>query len=288
VVQPCSIINCVVEGRSWDVQHWIETLSKSNCMDYFSLQQAFSDELEPIEFLMQSDVEIIKNDFFVLNEIYSRLSDQQSKREFESVLNFRYNRDIRYMKDFNFRLKDQYFESFLDIDDNPVFIDGGGFNGQTSLEFSKLYPNYASIHYFEPSPEYFAVSKKVLQSTGKVQFYNSGLWSSKGIMQFNPSLNSASRFDENGGIRVATTTIDEAIIGKVSFIKLDIEGAEKEAIEGAENTIRSFKPAMAVCVYHKQEDYFKVPLLLLSYHPDYKIYFRHYTQGVFESVMYFI
>ena len=74
----------------------------------------------------------------------------------------------------------------------------------------------------------------------------------------------------------------------MDFIKLDIEGAEIEAINGAIATIKKFKPKMAVCIYHNQSDFIEIPKLALKLNPGYKIYVRHYTQGVFETVMYFV
>ena len=69
---------------------------------------------------------------------------------------------------------------------------------------------------------------------------------------------------------------------------MDIEGAEENAIRGGEKLIKKYKPKLAICVYHQQRDFLKIPELILSYNSDYKIYLRHYTQGVFETVMYFV
>ena len=74
----------------------------------------------------------------------------------------------------------------------------------------------------------------------------------------------------------------------MDFIKLDIEGAEQDAIDGAKNTIRKYKPILAICIYHKAEDWYKIPEKVLEIEKDYDIYLRHYMEGIFESVMYFI
>ena len=71
-----------------------------------------------------------------------------------------------------------------------------------------------------------------------------------------------------------------------TFIKMDIEGAEKEAILGAENIIRIQKPKMAVSIYHKREDIWELPKLLLEMNPEYRFYLRHYSFRDAETVLY--
>ena len=69
---------------------------------------------------------------------------------------------------------------------------------------------------------------------------------------------------------------------------MDIEGAEQDAIEGAKSTIAKYTPILAICIYHKAEDWYKVPEKVLEINSNYKIYLRHYMEGIFETVMYFI
>jgi hypothetical protein len=95
--------------------------------------------------------------------------------------------------------------------------------------------------------------------------------------------------DESGNIRIEVDSIDHVTQGeKVSFIKMDIEGAELEALRGAQNTIRQHKPKLAVCVYHMQEDLVTIPQYILSLREDYKLYLRHYGNSCTETVLYAI
>ena len=107
-------------------------------------------------------------------------------------------------------------------------------------------------------------------------------------MLFDASLGSASKLSGAGTVRVEATSLDAAVTGKVDFVKLDVEGAEFKALIGAAKTIEKHKPKLAVCVYHDQLDFLRIPELILGAHPDYKVYLRHYTQGVFETVMFFV
>ncbi len=81
--------------------------------------------------------------------------------------------------------------------------------------------------------------------------------------------------------------LDEAIGEESpSFIKMDIEGAELEALKGAKNIIQKYAPKLAVCVYHKPEDMEEIPQLLLEYNPNYRFYLRHYSLTMNETVLY--
>ena len=72
------------------------------------------------------------------------------------------------------------------------------------------------------------------------------------------------------------TTIDDFVreknIPKVDFIKMDIEGAELDALKGAINTIKTFKPKLAICIYHKPEHFYEIPTFIKSIVPEYKIW----------------
>jgi hypothetical protein len=71
-----------------------------------------------------------------------------------------------------------------------------------------------------------------------------------------------------------------------TFIKMDIEGAEPDALEGARHTFEMHHPAAAICVYHASEHLWRVPLLLQAMCPDSKIYLRRYAEECWELVVY--
>lgn len=73
---------------------------------------------------------------------------------------------------------------------------------------------------------------------------------------------------------------------RITFIKMDIEGAEKEALVGAQNIIRNQKPKLAISIYHKKEDIWELPALLLEMNPEYQFYLRHYSLREAETVLY--
>lgn len=82
--------------------------------------------------------------------------------------------------------------------------------------------------------------------------------------------------------------LDEIVEDRITFIKMDIEGAEHNALLGAEKTIKKYHPKLAICVYHSIEDYIILPLMLKQFNPNYKFYFRQHSATSSESVIYAI
>jgi hypothetical protein len=91
---------------------------------------------------------------------------------------------------------------------------------------------------------------------------------------------------------ISVTSLDSFVekekIPKVDFIKLDIEGAERNALNGMEMTIRQFKPKLAVCVYHRYDDIIVIPQFIKTLHPGYRLFLDHFYDGLTETVMFFL
>lgn len=114
-----------------------------------------------------------------------------------------------------------------------------------------------------------------------------GLWKEKDKLHFN-SMDDGSRIQNEGDLIIQTISLDEFFeeIEPPTFIKMDIEGAELMALRGGASILRRYHPKLAISVYHKTEDIFKIPEYLLSLYPDYKFDFRHYTGIYGDTVLY--
>jgi FkbM family methyltransferase len=98
---------------------------------------------------------------------------------------------------------------------------------------------------------------------------------------------SAAKIDEMGNDIIQCVAIDDVLQGfNPTFIKMDIEGAELEALKGAKNTITEYHPQLAICVYHSLSDIWEIPLLIKSFYPGYRLYLRSYNYMGLETVLY--
>lgn len=220
--------------------------------------------------------------------IYDRLGDEVSRDTFRRILNLRVNLDISNMEVFKVNEEEQYFEPFLGLNEvGESFADIGGYDGYTSLQFIKKCPFYDTIFFFEPEPRIMEGAKNKLAGENVI-FYEAAASSRQQILRFS-SQSSSSKITEKGELVICANTIDNMIgDAKVTYLKMDIEGAESEAIEGAKNVILKNHPKMAICVYHKACDLIDLPYQIFAIRDDYNIYLRHYTEGTAETVMYFV
>lgn len=115
-----------------------------------------------------------------------------------------------------------------------------------------------------------------------------GLWDTKKKLYFKAISNGASKISEDGGMEISTIRMDDVIKEPVTFIKMDIEGSEYRVLLGARKIIESYKPKLAISIYHKSEDICQLPQLILEMNPDYKLYLRHYSTAAAETVLYAI
>lgn len=183
----------------------------------------------------------------------------------------------------------QYFDlPYLRPSDDEVFVDGGCFDGSTVRSFIKWAKGtYDEILAFEPDSKCFHVCGEKLADVRGLSLNQQGLWNEKSELSFSAVGDSTSKIMENGEERINAIRLDGvADEKKVSFIKMDIEGAEKQALLGAADTIRKYRPKLAICIYHKPEDIWEIPELILEMNPDYHLYIRHYSLREAETVLY--
>ncbi len=192
--------------------------------------------------------------------------------------------------------KNQYFaEGVIHLKEDEVFVDLGAYTGDTARSFlEESRGKYEKIHLFELDPFIYRQLMKNAASmqeegTGLIQCYPYGISDQHGTISFvsgdsNSSiLDSSDNADADAG---EIRTLDELLGGeKVTFIKMDIEGAELSALRGVK-TIQAQKPTLAVCIYHSPDDMLEIPLFIKKLVPEYKIYIRHYTDEMLETVCY--
>lgn len=281
------VISSIVDGRPVSVNALLKK-SGLRYVDYFSFKNNVNFPLKDCAFvpstLFQTDYAQHKEKY---DFIYSLLADDVSRESFNRLIQFRLEEDLRVMEYFTFCPQDSYFEPFVSLSSGDVFVDVGGFDGETTREFIRHCPDYSRIHIFEPEPQQMLAIKEKLKNVRGMHFHQCGASNKKETLRFT-STGSWSHLDQNGDVEINVDTIDELVDMPVTFIKMDVEGHEYAALEGAREVIRACHPTLAICAYHRVDDFWKLPELVFSFRSDYKLYMRHYTEGVLETVYYFI
>lgn len=219
---------------------------------------------------------------------FERLKDEASRTIFTALVNFRLTYDVAFLREFTSNESEQYFEDFLSLrPSGETFVDVGCFDGHTSLEFMRRCPGYVSLHAFEPEEQNMRVCRERLCSRRDVYFYPMGLSDRKQSLKFH-SQGSNSGVSSEGDLEIAVDRLDEVLRETPTLIKMDIEGGELDAIAGASETIRIAHPKLALSIYHKAGDFWRIPQSVLAIRPDYDLYVRHYTESIYETVMFFV
>lgn len=177
---------------------------------------------------------------------------------------------------------------------NDVIIDAGGCYGDTALAMSVSAGSGGAVFTFEPIPSQAEVLTKNLKRNphlaSRITHKALAVGANSGQKLRFTSMGGGSRACASGDVEVETITIDDFVrsqpIDHVDFIKMDIEGAETEALEGARRTISSFKPKLGISVYHSLRDMVFIPQLVRSIEPSYQLYLDHHTVHAEETVLY--
>lgn len=197
--------------------------------------------------------------------------------------------------------QEQYFEQghFFTFEDEEIFIDGGCFDLETTRRFQEIMKkegkNCSKVYAFEPDRVNYLICKKKIECNGwqNIKLVNAGLWNEETYAKFENMgtagahiVKAENKDDDSVKVVSLDSIIDEG--DRVSFIKLDIEGAELEALQGAKKIMMKYKPKLAVCIYHKKQDYWQIPYFIKSLVPEYQLYIRHYSNYSAETVLYAI
>lgn len=233
---------------------------------------------------------IIKSKAKILR-CFSLFYDTYSKKTFLEVLKYRLTLDRSHLSKIYSDLKNIYFDKdIINLTKNEVFLDGGAYDGDTLKPFLKTTNRlFKKILCFEPDIQSYSNLKKYVKITlkdSRIVILKEGLGKIKDTVSFTNEGNLQSKISMAGEEKINIVPIDSYIKEDFTFIKLDIEGYEKEALLGAKKAIKKTKPKLAICSYHYLEDLWSIPLLIKKLNPNYKIYLRHYGKFVFDSICY--
>ena len=281
-----TVVNCSMSISPVSALVRLNASRSAAVLNYADLCRVRPDLIALPDFVQTTRKDFQENEARLIR-LYERLADNHSRYVMQALAGYRLTGNPAYMMSFRVRFSDQYFENFLNLTE-AVFVDAGGFNGDTTEEFCKRYPAYKKIFLFEPSAKNINAARKRLSSYHDIDFVQLGLSDSVGSLWFNPDAGSASAVSAEGSERILVTTLDSYIDERVTFIKMDLEGWELKALHGSAQHIAEDRPAMAISVYHNPSDYWQIYEYVIGIRDDYDVYLRHYTEGWSETVMFFL
>ena len=210
--------------------------------------------------------------------VYDLLADEESKRVFSGVLNFKLSGKIRYLNEVTSSV-DEAYRTLLCPQRGERYLDLGAYNGDTVREFIGYQPDYREIIAFEPDEKNFRKLTNWLkqEEIRDCMAYCRAVWSEPTLLPFQKKAGRNSALGEGGTATVEADSIDHLLNGEpIDLIKMDVEGAEAEAIQGGAQTLQRYMPKLNIALYHRNEDIFRLPLLICKINPSYRLYLRHH------------
>lgn len=228
-------------------------------------------------------------------DAYEMLADDYSKRTMEAFINACATGDVRMLD--SLLVDNQYFNELTKGWATECFVDCGAYIGDTiegAVDFYR--DNLKKIVAFEPDEQNIAALRGKMEQCGmepdKILVIEKGSWSEETILHFSSS-DSSSSICSDGDLEIRVDSIDHVLSNErqsVSYIKLDVEGSERESLLGAKEIIKRDRPLIAVCAYHKAEDLYVLPKLInqLAGESRYAYYLRYHGPDLRELVLYAI
>lgn len=228
---------------------------------------------------------------YKIDELKNLLEDEESKRVLETRIKVYETGDTSLLEDIS-TYNEQYFDKdIIKLSNNEFFIDLGAYTGDTIEKFiEQVNGSYKKIIAFEPDHEnMLSLNSYILENDiSNVVTYKLASWNKKETLRFYEDGSFISQIYSKGNSTTNANSLDNVLfdIAPVTFIKMDVEGAECQTIEGTEKIIKKYKPKLAICVYHRARDIYEIPLLIKSLVPEYKLYLRHYSESLLDTVLY--
>jgi len=247
---------------------------------------AYLSEIFDMEIITRSFVE--ENSVF-LEDFYRNLQDQKSKDSFTAYLLSKVRQDMQYLPPVFEKV--QYFpQGIFELTDREAYFDCGAFEGDTITAFLKATGGqYRHIWAVEPDKSNCKQLIKYIENEKltHIDVVNKGIYNSAGKLPFRETGNMLSMITDDSNNSIEVDTIDHIAEGNpVSYIKMDVEGVELEALKGAEQTIKTFNPILGISIYHKQQDLIDIPKYIKEIVPEYKFYFRVHKKLAIDTVLY--
>lgn len=271
---------------------WLATVISATARDIRQQLQVMGVKTTPLWELLPCHHELPTVDTLIyLRRMVSH--DALSTRMLNDQIRFRTNPDYDTQESSD-KCADIYFPDFIKHLDDEIFIDCGAADGDTVKDFCTRWEKWSSIVAFEPDQQNYNKLIDLRIPAAKITKLRYAVSDFDGYMPFIANGDYSSHLGNgnylshlgNGEEKVRVTYLDKILSIVPTYIKMDIEGAELEAIWGARKLIKEHSPVLAICAYHTSDHLWQLPLLIHAINPDYKLFLRRYAEGAWELVWY--
>ncbi|MGN0642470.1 MAG: FkbM family methyltransferase [Huintestinicola sp.] len=277
--------------------HLVHSLSQiESLIDDFIIVLAFGAGYESLynrimemaerHILLAPDVPVVGDGLFTyeycmenaekIQRVYDLLADERSRSTFADVINFRISGKIEYLHRCTTD-KREVFDNILRFSDSEEYIDMGAYNGDTVQEFiGETGGKYSRIFALEPDSRNFRKLTKNTEGAERINLFNAAAWNEDTVLSFSDRSGRNSRLSEGGPkLRQTAALRGDSLTDRATYIKMDVEGSEREAIEGCRQSIKN-GAKLNCALYHRTDDIFELPLMIHDINPELKLFIRHH------------
>lgn len=219
--------------------------------------------------------DFLKNNLEDVEKAYNSLADEQSKKVFENIVKFQITGNL----DYCFECESGKDEAFkvLDLSQRESFLDLGAYRGDTIQEFLHYAKKYDKIVAVEPDKRTFKKLQDNCANFENCTLLNNAIWSENSVLYFDDNKGRGGSA-KSEGVEIPAVCVDYLTekYGKFTYLNIDVEGAEKDLLQGATNTLQQDKPKLCMAAYHRSEDIFALVNQIKEINGEYKIYLRHH------------
>jgi FkbM family methyltransferase len=253
----------------------------------FALFQLLDPERFPPHMFYRDLIEDLVGNRRQYDALADRLADDESRSVLDAVIGYRLSLDARVLRpviDSNLYAPTRV----LTFDDDEVYVDAGSFDGDSVRWFiERVQGRFRRVLAFEPDRVTFQRLAANFSHDDRVEPVNAGLHECPGFLKFDATSSRSASIAAEGRDEIRVESLDNFLSGeRVTFIKMNIEGAELSALQGAAETIRRWRPKLAISAYHRSSDLWNVPALVTKLYEGYRLYLRQHDGGIVETVLY--
>lgn len=252
-------------------------------------------DLENIDYtLIKNNAKALINNIDNYVWLYNSLKDYRSKKILCYVIYYWIMLDDSKIKELIDNTYSQYFDlDLIKCNKNEIFVDVGAYIGDTLIDYIRKYgkENYTKVYCYEIVPKNIEELETLIfkNNLKNISVRNVGVSNKNDFLYLElDEKSSTKKLVNSGNLKVNSVKVDDDIKGKVTYVKMDIEGGEYNAIIGMKEKIKKYKPKLAICLYHSNDDLWKIPKLIHEINKNYSFYIRYYGGPIMptEYVLY--